>query len=164
MPKKANQSSNREPPGLIPYALTTLSLLPLLLTVLYFNMNGFFRWIRLIAEIVKIKDLYQWNSRKFYECSIRKMCILQVLAIEFVLLAIDFVLLANEFVLLANEFVPLAIEFVPLAIEFVLLEIEFVTLAIEFVTLAGNFVILEPSLVITRLTRIALSYSPELLR
>jgi len=155
MPKKANQSSNREPPGLIPYALTTLSLLPLLLTVLYFNMNGFFRWIRLIAEIVKIKDLYQWNSRKFYECSIRKMCILQVLAIEFVLLAIDFVLLANGFV-------PLAIEFVPLAIEFILLAIEFVALAIEFVTLARNLVILEPSLVITLLTRIALSYSPKL--
>ena len=78
----------------------------------------------------------------------RPTCNLQVLAIEFVLLAIDFVRLANKFV-------PLVIEFVPLAIEFVLL-------AIEFVTLARNFVILEPSLVITRLTRIALSYSPKL--
>ena len=54
--KKANQSSNQGLPGLTPYALTTQTLPPLLLTVLYFCfINAFLSLIRPIIDIV---DLY----------------------------------------------------------------------------------------------------------
>ena len=69
--KKVNQSSNQGPPGLTPYALTNQPLPPLLLTVLYFCfINGSLSLIRPKVDMVKIIELYQWNSRIFYECSI----------------------------------------------------------------------------------------------
>jgi len=69
--KKAYRSSNQGPPGLTPCALTTQPLPPLLLTALYFCfINGFLSLFRPIVDIIKIIDLYQWNSKRFYECSI----------------------------------------------------------------------------------------------
>ena len=57
-----------------PDALTTQPLPPLLLTVLYLCfINGFLSLIRPIVDIAKIIDLYQRNSRRFYECSIRSL-------------------------------------------------------------------------------------------
>jgi len=47
-------------------------------------------------------------SRGVFVClrvTVQQYCIIQVLAIEFVLLAIDFVLLANEFLALAFELI-----------------------------------------------------------
>ena len=72
--KNTNQSSNQAPPVLTPYALTTQPLPPLLLTVLYSGfINKFLSLIRPIVHIVKIIDLCQTNSRRFYECSIRNL-------------------------------------------------------------------------------------------
>ena len=59
---KTNQNLNQGPPGLTSYALTTQSLPPLLLTVLYFCfLNGFLSLIR------------PEYPRRFYKYSIRSL-------------------------------------------------------------------------------------------